>query len=367
MLKGSEAIEIKKGIFWLGIYRKEQLELNVYLRVFEKDDKQINMIIDPGPPVVFDELRSLLEKKVGNLKKIQLVYLNHQDPDVSFNTMYLSKYNPKLKVICTEDTWRLVNFLGLSSKQFQNIDKFKSLRGRLSTGHTLQFVPTPFCHFRGATMLYDEESRILFTGDLFGGLTYSAGLYATSVNWHGIRLFHQMYMPSQTAIQSAIDAIRHLRPKPEILAPQHGALIKGDLIEEFMEKLYNLPVGPDLLLSRNEEKEFYIEAINEIIDAVSKRVGSEIVTTAFERVNADSTFPNLFELNAEGKVWNIKIDPAKSFKMWAENLQQGQPRQVQEVIRNAILKASVDWNLPLYESFKEEASELDEDDQIEEA
>ncbi len=361
MVKSNNVLEIKKGVYWLGIYRNEQLELNIYLRVFEKDDKKVFMIVDPGPPVIFDDLRNALEKQVGNLRKIQFVFLNHQDPDVCFNTLYLAKYNPKLKVICTEDTWRLVNFLGLTSDQFQSIDKFKSLRGRVSTGHTFQFVPTPFCHFRGATMLYDESSRILFTGDLFGGLTYSAGLYATSVNWHGIRLFHQMYMPSQKAIQAAIDAIRNLTPKPEILAPQHGALIKGDLIDEFMNKLYELPVGPDLLITKSEIKEFYMEAINEIAEMVGRRVGDEIVKQAFEKVNADPTFPNLFELDAAGKVWNIKIDPAKSFQMWVAHMQENQPGSVQEAIKSAILKASVDWNLPLYEAFKEEMNDTEED------
>ncbi len=353
MVKGNEVIEIKKGVFWLGVYRDEQLELNIYLRTFEKEGKKVNMIIDPGPPVVFDYLQKIIEKKIGSIKNVNFAYLNHQDPDVCFNTLYLSKFNGRLKVICTEDTWRLINFMGLKERQFLAIDKFKSLRGRLSTGHTLRFVPTPFCHFRGAAMLYDEESRILFSGDLFGGLTYSNGLFATSVNWHGIRLFHQIYMPSQTAIRNAIDAIRALKPAPEIIAPQHGALIKGDLINEFMDQLYELPVGPEILKVQDERKEFYIEAINEIMDTLRKRVGPEIVEKAFKKVNADPSFPNLFELNDKGQVWNIKVDPAKSFQLLAENLQEGQPQQVLDIIKTAILKASVDWNLPLYESFKD--------------
>ena len=39
------------------------------------------------------------------------------------------------------------------------------------TGHRLIPVPTPYCHFRGAVMLYDPETRVLFSGDLLGGIT----------------------------------------------------------------------------------------------------------------------------------------------------------------------------------------------------
>jgi len=349
MSKTNKAIELREGVYWLGIYRGEHLELNVYLRKYQKNGKSVHMVIDPGPPVVFQALQRSLEQQVGSLKNIQFVFLNHQDPDVSMNTMYLSKFNPKIKIICSEDTWRLVSFMGLPANSFQAVDKFKSLHGRLSTGHTIRFIPTPFCHFRGAVMLYDEESRVLFSGDLFGGLTYSRGLYATSVNWHGIKLFHQIYMPSQQAIQEAITSIRKLDPQPEIIAPQHGAMIKGHLINEFMDKLYDLPVGLDLVQTKGEQKEFYIEAINEIMETLDKRVGHELVQSALKNINSDGSFPNLFELK-DGRIWDIKIDPAKTAELFIKEIQKGQPAPVLEIIKNAVLKASVDWNLPLFES-----------------
>ncbi len=113
-----------------------------------------------------------------------------------------------MTVISTEDTWRLTHFFGLKLSNFQPVDKFKKLRARLSTGHIIRFVPTPFCHFRGACMLYDESTRILFSGDLFGGLSFDRGLFAAEAHWEGIRFFHQIYMPSQSAIRMAVEKIR---------------------------------------------------------------------------------------------------------------------------------------------------------------
>jgi len=325
------------------------LELNVYLRIFKNENRTVNMFIDPGPPIVFNLLREALEEKIGSLAKVQFSFVNHQDPDVSTNLMYLKKYNPKIKVLCTEDTWRLISFLGLEAHNLQAVDKFKSQRGKLSTGHTLRFVPTPFCHFRGASMLYDETARILFSGDLFGGLTYRSDFYATSENWHGIRTFHQLCMPSVEAMKNAIQAIRRLKPKPLLIAPQHGALIKGHLIEEFLEKLYHLPVGLDLMQSESVNKDMYIAAINEIIDTLIKKEGSDIVDLALQKVTSDGSFPDLFEIK-DYIIQDIKIDPNKTFQILINALMKDKPATIQEHIKNLVLKASVDWNLPLFDS-----------------
>ncbi len=359
MVKQKKPVKIAKGVYWVGVLFDKRLEINIFLRQFEGQSKKVNMLIDPGPPSAFDELRENLAKLDVHPSQIQFIYLNHQDPDVSTNTMYFVKYNPKLRVICTEDTWRLVSFLGLKNENFQNIDKFKSHRARLSTGHTIRFINTPFCHFRGASMLYDEESRILFTGDVLGGITQTSGLFATEENWHGIRTFHQLYMPSQDALRSALDAIRNLDPKPLIIAPQHGALIKGDLIDTLIDRLYDLPVGWEVLSALMNKKEFYIEAINDILDNIRIRVGSEIIEMAFKKFESDGSFPNLFELQDQ-KIIDVKIDPSRSLKTLIDILQEDQPREVRETIRNAVLKAAVDWNLPLFENLMEDSSEAPE-------
>jgi flavorubredoxin len=38
-------------------------------------------------------------------------------------------------------------------------------------------------------MIYDHETRILYTGDLFGGLSYKSDLYADESSWDGMKTF----------------------------------------------------------------------------------------------------------------------------------------------------------------------------------
>ena len=359
MEKFQNIIELADGVYWLGIRSNSRLEVNVYLRSFKGSQKTTNMLIDPGPPIFFDTLDERIKKLVGDPRKIHMSYINHQDPDVGTNAIYFQKRNPKMTVICTEDTWRLTHFFGLNLSNFQPVDKFKNERGRLSTGHVVRFIPTPFCHFRGACMLYDETSRILFSGDLFGGLSFEPRLFATSEDWDGIRIFHQVYMPSQEAIRHAIDKIRKLNPAPKMIAPQHGSIIQGDLMNEFLEKMYELPVGLDLLRPTIIDKEIYLQAINEILEGISKKAGAELVETTLQKFDAgDGSFPSLFKIQ-QGKILDIKEDNViASFKTLIEQLMKDQPVQIREMIKDVVMTSN--WNLPIFETEPEQGAEIPE-------
>jgi len=119
--------------------------------------------------------------------------------------------NPSALTIMTEDTWRLVQFYGLKANRFVAVEKFQQLKTKLRTGHILEFVPTPFCHFRGACMYYDRKSRVLFSGDFLGGISTS-DLYAEEHHWEGVKAFHQLYMPSKAALRYSVKKIRSLNP-----------------------------------------------------------------------------------------------------------------------------------------------------------
>jgi len=169
----SKPIEISADTFWVGQREGSLLERNIYLRVFRQNGRPaVSLRIDPGPPADLMTLTKKVGQVLGNLRNVNLVFANHQDPDVAANAGYLQKLNPNISVVCSEDTWRLIRFYDLDPKRYYATERFKKNTLNLATGHTLRFVPSPFCHFRGATMLYDPETRILSTGDLFGARSY---------------------------------------------------------------------------------------------------------------------------------------------------------------------------------------------------
>jgi len=353
-----QPLVIAEGTYWVGRRENTLLERNIFLRVFSKEGSgDVSMLIDPGPPADLMALAKKVAAVAGNLRNVNLVYVNHQDPDVSYNAAYLQKLNPNLTVVCSEDTWRLIRFYDLDPKRYFAVERFKRNAVKLATGHQLRFVPTPFCHFRGATMLYDVETRILYTGDLFGGLSYVPSFWADERSWEGIKAFHQIYMPTQEALALAVRSIRELDPAPTMLAPQHGSIISGDYIPYFLDRLERLPVGLNLLLD-SQQKENYIAAMNELLLELAGAVGAEPIANAMRIFGADATISSVIQADATG-IRDVKIDPRTAIEIFLSQLTGLLPQQDSSV-EMAVIKVLLGRNIPLPENLRRDGAQSPE-------
>ena len=253
-------VQIADGIYWVGKRPAKQIfYANPYL-IHEKDastQKSFSMLIDPGSGSDFAVVRAKSEAVMGSLQDLDAVFINHQDPDVcSSITLLLGRSAPNARVLASEDTWRLVQSLSVPRERFIDSDDYPhGFRG--ATGRVLIPVPSHFCHFVGARMIYDRKSRTLFSGDLFGSLTArdAEGLFADESDWLGMRAFHQIYMPTNRALQLAIQRIRALDPPVEQICPQHGRILRGPWVQDFMERLEFLDVGLDILEARDDSNQ----------------------------------------------------------------------------------------------------------------
>ncbi len=249
-------VEFARDTYWVGKRDPRSIfHVNPYLRVFRRPGASIddagsyNLLIDPGSSSDFAVVSAKLGTVIGGPGRLSGMFINHQDPDVGSSAAVISaRYAPRASIFCSEATFRLIVHFNLPRDRFVDTDKLA--RGiSIPTGHVVLPVPTPFCHFRGAVMLYDPETRVLFSGDLFGGLTAAGarGLWADESDWSGMRAFHQTYMPTQRVLASAVRAIRKLDPPVEIIAPQHGRLLRGPILAKMLDRLEKLPVGLDIL------------------------------------------------------------------------------------------------------------------------
>jgi eukaryotic-like serine/threonine-protein kinase len=325
-----EVVEIAPDVFWVGRRQGVLLECNTYLRVFRGNGLQLALVIDPGPPKDLDTIAAKVSGVIGSLDRVDLIFLNHQDPDVSSNASAIQGLNPRAHVLCSEDTWRLAQFYGLSQVGYSAIERFPKLQTRLATGHLVSFVPTPFCHFRGAVMLYDHESRVLFSGDLFGGLSRSTSLIANDDSWPDVAVFHQLYMASNKALRMAIRRIRRLDRKPRIIAPQHGGIVVGDRIAPLLKRMQRLKVGVDLLVDEGD-KQTAVDALNDVLTKLSACLGSDVVSGLLRCFTADGSFPNLFVLEGDTIV-DFKIEPRAAIRaLERDAIAAASPRCVGEV------------------------------------
>ncbi len=311
---GKELIhEIGKDFF---LFKSEEKDFhrNIYLKRFVgPDGLSVNMICDPGTRLDIGLVVGALKELTGGIENIHLVFLSHQDPDLTSNINVFLMGSPAAKIVCSIDTWRLVRMYGIEDTRYYAVENFKSKTLRIGkTGHRVQFVSAQFCHFRGAMMFYDFESRILFSGDLLGGINTrkGGGIYATKESWSGISIFHQLYMPSSGALHETVQRIGLLNPIPDIIAPQHGDVITGDLVVEFLTRLLNLDVGFDVVKKEEPQKELFLSAVNSFLDFVAVKHAA-VHKALLEELKRTGTFTTIFVI-AGASIIDLKVRAAEA-------------------------------------------------------
>lgn len=350
----SKVVEITDGIHWVGTGCRAFLSRNSYLRRFSGEGKTMTLLIDPGPPVDMEVISGKIASILGDVNRISMFYVNHQDPDVVGNLPLFSRLNPQAYILSTEDTWRLISLFGLDPGRFKAVERFTNGRVALPTGHRLQFVPTPFCHFRGACMLYDLESRILFSGDFFGGIA-ATDLFATEGNWVGIRAFHQLYMPSNDALRLGVERIRKLDPSPVMIAPQHGGIIREELMDDFLSRMESLSVGLDIMTTIKDELPVLIDALNEILTAARAIIGEEKVAACMRLFHPDGSYPAFFALSRDDRVLEIKGEPFETVEALIKILFRDLPPERKGVLTSRIFHVLIERGLPPFDALISQA------------
>jgi len=346
-----ESVEIAPNTYWVGKRDPKSIfHANPYLRIFrgQSEDgrpQQFNLLVDPGSRSDFAVVSTKVSSLIGSLNRVSAIWVNHQDPDVGSSApLILAKHSPRAAVICSEATWRLICHYGIPRDRFFSADRVQGGLQIPTGGHVIP-VPSPFCHFRGAVMLYDPETRVLFSGDLFGGLTEidASGLWADETDWRGMRAFHQTYMPSSKAVANAIAAIRRLEPAVEIIAPQHGRLIRGPYLDYFMDRLERLPVGLDII--EEDQSPETLVAWNSVLARVLETARMYLGAQAEERIASSE------ELDEEVIAFEPDGPKIRSAPRWAlgaivHAITKNEAPAIANVIKQEALVAADELDLP---------------------
>ena len=269
----SKPIEIAKDIFWIGyVVPNDPFQCNVYLI----KDGNNSVLIDPGSmitfPVVLEKITSIIK-----LRDIKYIIMHHQDPDIVSCYSTLESLLPEgEKYIVTH--WRTQMLLKHYDWKtpFYLIDKNE---WKLKTNtRELEFIFTPYAHFAGAFCTYDKTSGVLFSSDIFGGLTKEFKLFVEEDYIEGAKLFHKHYMPSKEILNYALSKIEN--KNPIMIASQHGGVIKKELIPKIIKELKNLDCGLYLIDDYMDDI-FLLDQIDKIINKIFKEA---IILSTFENI-----------------------------------------------------------------------------------
>ncbi len=273
--KYKEALCIAPKIFWVGMYlENDPFQCHPYF--IDNGDESI--LVDPGSMLEFDELLRKV-KTISSFKSIKYIILHHQDPDLAAAVPEIERLIDRddlLIVTHSRMTVLIKHYLVTSS--YYEIDKHNNTL-ITSSGFRLDFLTTPYCHSPGAFVSFEPDSKTLFSGDIFGGIEESWEFYAKDDYFDKAKRFHQEYMPSKDIFNYALSKIENL--DINLIAPQHGSIIKREYIGELIQKMKNLDCGlyidekynRELLDTINElkEKERTIQERNRLLFEQSKR------------------------------------------------------------------------------------------------
>ena len=257
--------QIAPNIYWVGMHLKnDPFQCHPYF--IDNGDESI--LIDPGSMIEFEETVRKV-KSLRDMKSIKYIVLHHQDPD-------LAAAVPEIEKLINRDDLQIVTHSRMSvlikhylvTSSYYEIDKNDN-KLLTSSGFELEFLTTPYCHSPGAFVSYDANSKILFSGDIFGGIEESWEFYADETYFDKARQFHQEYMPSKDIFNYALSKIEKL--DINLIAPQHGSIIQKKYIDNLIQDMKNLDCGLYIEEKYNQELTDTIAKLKEKERALKER------------------------------------------------------------------------------------------------
>ncbi|MCW8327671.1 diguanylate cyclase [Photobacterium sp. SDRW27] len=287
----NHAIELAPRVWWVGhVQEGDPFQCHVYL--IEQGDQSI--LIDPGSKLTFaNTLRKINE--VIPFTSIKYFVCQHQDPDITGAIPLIEQ------LLCRDDAvvvthWRtkmLLKHYGFAIPFWLIEDNDWQLE---LDDRTLSFCFTPYAHFPGAFTTFDPESGIMFSSDLFGGLTEEFSLFAEDEAYlECMKPFHQHYIPSNDILQYVLSEIEKYPMR--MIAPQHGSIIPKHLIPYMIDGLKSLDCGLYLLL-RGTTDFNKLAKFNETLKNITKtmtiyRDFREIAAALFKLIQGEISIKSL--------------------------------------------------------------------------
>lgn len=298
-----------------GDNRPLELSENVYLVGAAElhNNLQCNsyLIVDNGSAVLFD---------AGSVLDFQYVYRNieriidphcithfiqhHQDPDLCSALPLFEERGVTGEVVTHWRTRVIVQYYGIKSSYYHVDEHGYSLT--LPSGRKLSFLMTPYLHFPGAMVTYDETSKTLFSSDLFGAFFINDELQTTFAGdryMDAMLAFHEHYMPGNELLRPVMDVF--LSMHIQRIAPQHGSIIDNG-VEKYIRALRDLECGSFLHPIRKElaASGGYIAICNEVIRRCHAIAGVKETTSLFADTDIvlDSSSGYIVDFSTSGEL-----------------------------------------------------------------
>src|SRR3989338_507623 len=238
-----KTVEIKKGIYWVGVVdwnirtfhghtytTKRGSTYNAYLIIDEKVTL-VDSVYGPFAGELIERIREIVP-----VEKIDHIVVNHIEMDHSGALPELMKLCPKDKLFGTAKCKEGLSKMyypeggGTSGWDFQVVKTGDKLKlGK----RTLTFIEAPMIHWPDSMFTYCAEEELLFPNDAFGQH------YATSERFDDetdqcalmdetAKYYANILWPFSGMISRKIDEILKMSISIKMIAPSHGVIWRND-------------------------------------------------------------------------------------------------------------------------------------------
>jgi len=237
-----DPIELAEGVWWVGArLADDTFQCHAYFI----DNGLNSVLIDPGSPLTIESTLAKIAS-IADPESIKYLVVHHSDPDIAAALPYLSDALMRSDVVVVTE-WRAMALLKHYKHRFEYyLAEEHDWTIPLSAGRALQLQFTPYLHFPGAMVSYDTRSQIVFSSDLFGGFVPdSTILISHDLDYvlDNARPFHQHYMPSTQLLAAGLGRIQKRWPTIRLIAPQHGHVVAGEIVNAAFEGLKGIDCG----------------------------------------------------------------------------------------------------------------------------
>ena len=292
-----------------GVYRVSKfsgipvLLKNVYLRIYEREERRVAFLINAGSLDEWSGIRNLVEDLILDLGEIDAVVLLSGDPLSAYNVFVLGDQHRRgFQVIADYPTKRFLSESGFKGK-VRTLEDFPSRTVTIATGHRIRFVPLSFSPHPGGFCLYEEDTGYLFAPDLF------SSFFTESPDdpLECIRLFHRVYMPSGEVLGREVRRLSDLPVKK--VFPRYG--LPYEDFGEVVKLLSDMKAGTDYPPVSDTETAISLmnSSLNTVMNSEEKGVSDKFV----EELSRFATVEG-------GMVTEIYVDPDFALELLLSSL-----------------------------------------------
>ncbi|MEN6478554.1 MAG: FprA family A-type flavoprotein [Anaerolineales bacterium] len=231
------AIEIKPGIYWIGVndrttdlfegmwpISQEGVSYNSYL-VLDEKKALIDMARSGHGGALLQQVEDLV-----NPAELDYVVLNHLEPDHTGAVSLLYHLAPHAEFLMSAKAVpMLAAYYGITERVRAVADGEELPLG----AKKLRFVATPFVHWPETMVTYEEQTRVLFSCDAFGGYGALHGaifdddcIDMSFYEREALRYYVNIVARFSGPVLKAIDKLQGV--PIDVVAPSHGLIWRSD-------------------------------------------------------------------------------------------------------------------------------------------